>query len=70
MVIEMYVLTVGKLIKELKKLPKDLKVGYAHHDNEAGEIAGWVSIVYVEREKVEGGMYEKDSLGDECVILR
>lgn len=38
-------MTVRELIKELKKMPKDLHVGYSHHDNGKYEIPGWVENV-------------------------
>lgn len=38
-------MTVKDLIKELKKMPKDLNVFYSHHDNCEFEIAGSVNSV-------------------------
>jgi hypothetical protein len=36
---------VKQLIRKLKRMPQDLNVGYAHHDNSDGEVAGWVDSV-------------------------
>ncbi len=38
---------VKKLISELKKVPGNLEVGVALHDNSENEIAGWVFGVNV-----------------------
>jgi len=35
-------MTVKHLIAVLKKMPQNLQVGIAHHDNSAFEISGWV----------------------------
>ena len=43
-------MTVKELIRELKHLPQDMVVGYSHHDNRMGEVAGWVDSVSVEKE--------------------
>lgn len=32
---------VKDLIKELKKMPQNLEVGFSSHDNEAHELQGW-----------------------------
>ena len=37
--------TVRRLISVLKKMPQDLEVGVAMHDNGEHEVAGWVSSV-------------------------
>lgn len=37
--------TVRKLISELRKMPKNLEVGVAMHDNSEHEVAGWVFSV-------------------------
>ena len=61
---------VSKLISELKKLPKNLDVGVAMHDNTETEVAGWVSEVF---EIVEGGPQDymhPDDYGKKCVVLR
>ena len=34
--------TVRKLISELKKMPQNLQVGVAMHDNSEHEVAAWV----------------------------
>jgi hypothetical protein len=59
-------MTVKELIKELKKLPGDLDVGVAAHDNDEWEIAGWVGTVDLfDREELMG-LYELDeSLSEE-----
>jgi hypothetical protein len=38
-------MTVGQLIRKLNKLPKNLQVGIAAHDNYPFEIAGWVNMI-------------------------
>ena len=38
-------MTVGQLIKKLNKLPKNLHVAVAAHDNYEWEAAGWVTMV-------------------------
>lgn len=60
---------VSKLISELKKLPKNLEVGVAMHDNSENEVAGWVVAVI---EIVEEGMpgSNEDDYGERCVVLR
>jgi hypothetical protein len=37
---------VKDLIKELKKMPQNLEVGMAAHDNAEYEVSGWVSSVW------------------------
>ena len=37
---------VKELIRELRKMPQDMEVGIAAHDNSEGEVAGWVSSVW------------------------
>lgn len=45
---------VKQLIKELKKLPQNLEVGFANHDNYDYEIAGWSScVVMIEKKDYE-----------------
>jgi len=38
-------MTVADLIKALKTMPQDVRVGVSAHDNSAWEIAGWVDSV-------------------------
>jgi hypothetical protein len=38
-------MTVKELIKELKKMPPNLRIGYSAHDNYDNEIADWISNV-------------------------
>ena len=62
--------TVRKLISELKKMPQNLKVGVAMHDNDINEVAGWVFAVYDITEdfsKLDGF---EDEVGGRCVVLR
>lgn len=55
---------VKKLISELKKMPKNLEVGVAMHDNSEDEVAGWVfSVADIEEE------FEGEAMG-RCVVLR
>lgn len=61
-------LTVGELINELKKYPKDLRVGYQAHDNhncELNDSFKAVKLIDFDKEK-------KDELnpGGKWVILR
>ena len=59
---------VKELIKELKKLPQDLKVGVSMHDNADGEISGWIHSVHIVTEKIPINQDEyKD--GDEVADL-
>lgn len=57
---------VKKLINELKKLPQNLNVGMAMHDNSEGEVADWVHSISCEREKLND---EEEEYGNEVVIL-
>lgn len=58
-------MTVKELIKLLKKQDPNAIVGYAHQDNSADEIAGWVETVYdADQEVCEIEGYES------IVILR
>ena len=36
---------VKDLIKELKKMPQNIEVGFRHHDNSEWEVAGWLETV-------------------------
>jgi len=56
--------TVRKLISELKKMPQTLPVGVAHHDNGDHEIAGWVEHVEVTTDD-----FNIDNI-IKCVVLR
>jgi len=56
-------ITVKELKKMLRKMPDDLPVGIAHHDNGDGEIAGWVTGVEVGADSVYGD-------GTECVVIQ
>ena len=66
---------VKQLISELKKMPRNVEVGFAAHDNCEEEVAGWVcSLIYFEKSNYDisdvenKGMF--NSIPDECVILR
>ena len=69
---------VKKLISELKKMPQNLEVGYAHHDNNEWEIAGDVfSVDLFDKDECECPSYVKgsdrewyDSQPQQVVILR
>jgi len=63
---------VKELIKELKKMPQNLKVGVAMHDNDYGEVAGWVSIVNEVNEEVftSNPFSSETKTGNKCVILQ
>ncbi len=39
-------MTVKELIKELKRMPQNLEVGFAAHDNQEWELQGWAFSVY------------------------
>ena len=45
---------VKKLIRELKKMPQDMEVAFACHDNSEGEIQGVVSRLWIEEETDSG----------------
>ena len=66
---------VGQLIAQLKKLPKNLRVGVAHHDNNEEECAGWVfNILEFDKEDFDIDDVEDkqifEDMPDRCVILR
>lgn len=56
---------VRELLKALKKLDPDAEVGYAHQDNSADEIAGWVESVH----EADKELAEKEGYPN-LVILR
>ena len=56
--------TVRKLISELKKMPQNLPVGMAHPDNDEHEVAGWVAYVMETTDDVDPENKIK------CVVLR
>lgn len=58
--------TVRKLISELKKVPQHLQVGVAMHDNSDHEVAGWVISII---EDTDNDM-ETHETGKKCVVLR
>jgi len=61
---------VKQLIKELKKMPQNYKVGMAMHDNAEGEVAAWVfSVEDILEEYIEYGCDEVTTC-DRCVVLR
>jgi len=62
--------TVKELIKELKKMPKNLQVGVAMHDNSEDEVAGWVFSVGEITEMHEGYFSGEITKGEKCVVLR
>jgi len=66
---------VKELIRELKKLPQDLKVGIAFSDNDEEEAAGWVSYTihfrkedFMDPEITNANTFR--SMPEECVIIR
>lgn len=61
--------TVRKLISELKKMPQNLKVGVSMHDNTEYEVAAWVSQVYDGIEDFSD-YSDEDENGEPCVFLR
>jgi hypothetical protein len=63
-------LTVTELIARLKKMPRDLPVGVAMHDNSENEVAGWVQSVYegTDDETTYGGLRIKEGMA--CVIIQ
>lgn len=59
-------MTVKKLIKELKKYPKDCLVGKADHDNSPNEVSGLIFSVYLlKKEEIARNYPDCD-----CVVLR
>ena len=68
-------MTVKQLISELKKLPGNLDVGVAAHDNSEEECAGWVgSAIHFKKTDYDVmDVWDKDmfkDMPDECIILR
>lgn len=61
--------TVRKLISELKQMPQNLEVGVAMSDNSENEVAGWVCSVMETTDDVEE-RYGEVKKGDRCVVLR
>ena len=68
---------VKKLISKLKKMPQNLEVEVAMHDNAEYESAGWVSAVdHFIKEEYYGDYISPESrrvfddMRDECVIIR
>lgn len=59
-------LTVQQLINRLNKMPRRMHVGIAHHDNDDGEIAGYVlSVDLIEEIDIE----TREPIG-KCVRLQ
>jgi hypothetical protein len=64
-------MTVRRLIRELKKMPQNMSVGIAHHDNSEGEIAGWIQYVgVVEELEFYNQGYSTKTTGRKVVCLR
>lgn len=68
---------VKQLIKELKKLPQNLEVEVAMHDNYEHESAGVVCAVshFIKSDYDPTGLQSEDQMvfdgmSDECVIIR
>lgn len=68
---------VKQLIRELKKLPQNLEVEVAMHDNyeheSAGEVCGVIHFIKSEHDPI--GLMDEDRMvfdvmNDECIILR
>jgi hypothetical protein len=62
--------TVRKLISELKKMPQNLAVGVAMHDNSENEVAAWVFSVNEIIEEPPPGESKEDIKRKKCVVLR
>ena len=60
---------VKKLISELKKLPQNLEVGVAMHDNNENEVAGWVFSVNEIVEDLSEYYSTETKEGERCVLL-
>ncbi|MCK5012834.1 MAG: hypothetical protein KAS66_03360 [Candidatus Omnitrophica bacterium] len=60
---------VKKLITELKKLPQNLEVGVAMHDNNENEVAGWVFSVNEIVEDLSEYYSTETKEGERCVLL-
>ena len=58
--------TVRKLVSELKKMPQHLQVGVAMHDNSEHEVAAWVHYAIEDTDDD----YETGETGKKCVVLR
>lgn len=70
---------VKKLIAELKKMPQNLDVKYAHHDNMIYEAAGETDSImlfdkqdYPQEDRLSGSddLYMFDNMPNQCVIIR
>jgi hypothetical protein len=69
---------VSQLISQLKKMPQNVEVGYAHSDNGEYECAGWCDKLYLFKKEEcdqsrlcgadERSMFE--AMPDICVIIR
>lgn len=68
-------MTVKELISQLKKMPQNLNVGIAAHDNYEEECAGWLdSLLEFNKEDFDiADVSEKqmfEDMPEKCVILR
>ena len=69
---------VKELIKKLKKMPQDLEVQIANHDNSECESSGIVySVVYFQKKNYnsnevgdEGDKQRFNDMPNECIIIR
>jgi len=62
--------TVKKLISELKKMPQNLEVGVSMHDNTENEVAGWICNVAEIIEDKSGYYSDEVKTGEKCVVVR
>ena len=70
-------MNVKQLIKELKKMPQNLEVGVAMHDNSewevAGDVTGVMHLIKDELDPIFVDRYEEDAFEDtpdECVVIQ
>ena len=66
---------VKQLIAALKKMPQNLEVGMAHHDNAEEECAAWIGLpTHFIKDDFRGNYIEDEdmfkAMPEECVILR
>ena len=62
---------VRELIKQLEKMPINLDVGVAMHDNSDHEVAGWVNKVIIDTDNGwDASGKTNETPGDKCVVLR
>ena len=63
--------TVKQLVSELKKMPQNLEVGIALHDNSEHEVAAWVQYAIIDTDNELNDHFGTSVVpGKKCVVLR